>query len=502
MQNKIGYSLYESKYNNINRALELLDKIVNVDDYKKELQSIKEKVDNTFDINNPGDTMFDDICSKLDKMKESINDDYLEFYQMHVLTNQIDSEIEDNVKDINDIIGKSKLLIELLSVVEPYNRNDLRELVNNAYKTIYKVLVKEEIYDNSGLLRYILDKKNEVIEENIGRRVQNDIEVLNDKMTYGELDGINRDGLAYNYLTKDIFKKLSHYYYERYYVDKENERNNAVSELNNHLNDLKSEKKEIDTSKSKVKNLNIRMHKARAMFAAYVLIPVMIGGTGYFLGSKIQENKYTERTYDYSTKEVIEQKEDYQVGGNNRIDIEVTSPYEEKWFFGTTYQADYNEYAADNDVTIEEVLSDSIDDILENRARGTKSGYSKTDSIDKDNNERKIIVREKVIDKDDRRSCQGAAIAIGIGAFVISTLGIALFNDENSLYYNWNDKYYKLKNKKRSEYSRKDIKELESDLDKHITAVQKEYNDKSSKYGKMDSPVEDYYGDVKRYIKR
>lgn len=508
--NKIGYSTYESKISNVERIMNMLEGLINVDNFKKEIGIIKKEVDTRFENFNPNNNdihynFLEQMCAKIDSMEAIVNKSYLPFYELHLLTKQIDEKINDiDYESIDSYIEKCKEVINLINNVEPYNREDLRSIINKAYQAVYKVLIKEEVYDRTTLLNYLVNEGKRVNQENIGRLIEKDITLIDETIKYNELEGIRKNGLGYDYLSRNVIREIAKHYYSDHYSAVEQQKATAFSEFHKNLDNLKKDNEDITTKKKAITNLRIRIGAVWAKMISYALIPVMACATSAVIGGRIDRNYKTQsKTYNVETREVIEEKEDYELKTDGSKIITIYEPWEEdkSLLHSNKYKRTIKKYEILDDTTVEEIMNTPLEDILHDNAKLTNETEAYSNDLRKEEiKEREVQLREVSQDYDDHKLGQTGLILGGLLGGFIGGMGFAFYEDEERKFRDWNDDRHRLINSRGKYPDNKEMRTKTRDLKKDMLRAQQEYQKKTNTYGKVNDTTFD--GDVKKYVRK
>jgi len=509
MTEKIGYSTYESKLSNIERIISLLDGIINVDDYKKELEVIKKDVNSRFSTFNPKNNeihanFLEGICSKLDNMEALANESYLPFYELHLLTRQIEEKVDDiDYESIDLYIAKAKEVINTINSVEPYNRDDLKEIISKAYQAVYKVLIKEEVYDRTTLLDYLVTEAKRINQENIGRLIEKDISIIDSTIKYNELEGIRKNGLGYDYLSRSVIKEIAKHYYNDYYSTVEQQKKTAFSEFHKNLDSLKKDNKHIEDDKKAIKNLRIRIGAVWAKMIAYALVPVLATTATSVIGGAIDRNYKTKsKTYNVETREMTEEKEGYELKTDGSKIITIYEPWEEDGrLLHGKYKRTIKKYEVLDDSSAEEIMNAPLEDVLHEKTKLIKETEDTSEDLRKEEiKDRLVELREVSQDYDDSKLGPTGLVLGGIMGGFTSLMAFALYEDEERKFREWNDDRLRLKNQRNGYPSNKDMRKKFKGLKQEMLDAQKEYQEKMNTYGKVNSTSFD--GNVKRYVRK
>lgn len=204
--------VYLANIMNINQIIEQLKDLDSIDGlkidvsyYQNEINSILNDVSNS-DVKEIPYHLYNDrlnyIIKDINEEVKSLNDIRLYSCKINDLLKTIDKS------NFNEIVCKTRELIYLILDLKLINING-DAIINNAYKTIYNVLLYGAMVGNYDLLNFTPITNNDVLREHIGLLIQKDLqklpqeELLNIKLKYQD------KGLGYDYLDNDIINKIS-----------------------------------------------------------------------------------------------------------------------------------------------------------------------------------------------------------------------------------------------------------------------------------------------------
>ena len=145
---KLDISYYERKFEEFKREFKLQDDFLQSNKMPfKEMQTEYEKL------------VLTECNKKLEALTNEFEDNVTPLYNIYLLFNNIDDLMDENSDDIDDIINKTKMLIEQVNDISTHNKIEITQLIDRAYKVIYKALKYEEIYNKHDILE-LLQRKN------------------------------------------------------------------------------------------------------------------------------------------------------------------------------------------------------------------------------------------------------------------------------------------------------------------------------------------------------
>ncbi len=501
-----GYEVFESKVQNFNGIIKKLEGIIDTSDYEEKLQEIYNDLNRT-DIsgrNMPTSTMRDDyehysltpFNERVEALTDKLEEELLPFYEVHLLSNQINSDVE-NINEANaeQIVNDTITLIKKIIELNAHNRKDLTHIIDKAYKSIYKVILNEEMLDKNEVLKYVMNINNDQIREALGRLIEKDIKDLpKGNVIREELKNIKKEGLGYDFLTPGIIREIALLTLsdknENFKIRKEK----AAKELASHINEVVYARKEVEVdakdNKSEIRGLRLRESALTAKILSFVLVPIIgiVGGheLGKALSNRIDEYKTVTRTVNYETKK--------QIGEENSVYDEHETTYTATVKECTPWRKNPSGIGYVRNVKAYEFRSTEGKkefDIEEIKNAKEKYKYMESkDVLDADENttDSVILVTETFQDKNDTRkstkyilpfSIVGGVLGIGIEV-LLAFLGLLspekLSRSKRELFKQLRDKAV-VKDR---------IKEEKIRINDQILSIQEEYKEKTTRYGNID----------------
>lgn len=448
-----GFKEYESKVKNIKGMLKKVESLFDVSEYTNELKGIKMEVKENSDLKN---IMISEsftleyqamvlapYIKKLDDLENKIENDLLPFYELYLLSEKINFEIEEiNAEKIGDVIQYTKKLIDDLNSLNTHNDKEKNKIVKDAYKSIYSVILYEELFKTSDILSYINYLDIPTNKENIGELLQHDLKLLSKKDLIDEdLQTLKKEGLGYDYLTQDIIKKIS-------ILTIGNSNSEYLSRKEKEISDISNQKDRLDSNisflthelaknKYAIKNLSINMTVLATKALSLILVPLISIGAGNAIGKKISNNiteyKTITRTVNFETGEIIGDPE--EIYDKNETTYVATVMVHKPWRknpTGVGYIQEITAYEYIAPDTTQEKYHITAED-LENNIK-EKYSYVETKDMLKDGdntNDTTILITETFQDKNDNRkstkfiipfTVTGVALGILIDALLLAFL--------------------------------------------------------------------------------
>jgi hypothetical protein len=421
---------FQTKASDIENIIDKLNVVIDVDDYLEELRIIKSEVNIENTLNTDLITNLSLVIPKLDQLKKKIENEVLPFYHMYLLHKNIKLKIDDNENGIDEAINNSKELINLLNSLgsiiadnnKLHNRDDLKRIYDNCLEAIYLVIVNEQIYDRTDLIKEILDNENNrIIKEKLVKYLRRDLEDLKKKKVINEeLENIS-EGLSYDSLSISVIDDIIENKYaskkEEFYERKEVKRNS----LKKRIFDYQNEQSELaENGNSLIKSIkNIKLHRRinRAKLSSYVLVPLLVIGIGIGSGiafsNTIDEYRTITRVVNPNNQQIVEVISDtYDEKENTYTStIKVYEPWK-KNSVGSGYVRNVIAYVTDPKKGYDlEANPTEKYHYLEAKDQ-LDSNDSTTESI--------VLVTETIQDKNDTRKSKKYVLGFSIGAVILA----------------------------------------------------------------------------------
>ncbi len=320
-----GHKEFDAKVKDIEGIFKKLDGVLDLSNYKKDFYIVLKDAQKDKSFNNDmiyaglqmdyEEMIYDKYNARLDAIYKSLEDEVLPFYELYLLASTIqDALIKISDKNIGEIIKNTKSLIEKLNNLNTHNKKEKNYIIELAYRTIYSVLLHEEIFDRSDILDYVRESKIKVNIENLGRLLEQDLKLL-DKKELRDLDlmNIETEGLGYDYLDRSVISKISESRVGKVKTEFQEARKKAFEDVEDKERRLtefiNEEQASLARSKDSVKSNKFRKKKLMAELMSLALIPAVTITIGHRLGreesDKVLEYKTITRTVDAVTGEVV-----------------------------------------------------------------------------------------------------------------------------------------------------------------------------------------------------
>ena len=504
-----GHKEYDSKVKNLEGMLTKLKGILDITKYQTELNQIindvkndpslsKKMLYNNIQMDYEG-FIYDNYSKRIDELTKKVETEAMPFYELYLLCTKINSQLSSvSAENINDIIINTSELIDTLNLINTHNKNEKNRIIDLAYKTIYSVIMYEEIFDKSDILFYIKELGVPVNLENIGRLLEKDLNKLEKEDLIDEdLRTIKSEGLGYDYIDSNIIKKVS----SKTVGEKNSEYEERKRQISEDLNKKTvSTKYQMDNCKALLEENKIKKKKILGQkyllvtkMISFLLVPVITFSAGHAIGksssNKINEYKTITRTINTNTGEIVGTQE--EIFDENETTYVATILEQKPWRqnpTGVGYIRNVTAYEYITPDNVDENYHVSADDIKDNIVEKYKYIEQK-DTLDENDSmtEITILITETYQDKNVSRKSTKYILPFSItGAILGIALDVALslfniFNYETAKRI-LEDLNEEINDKKLSE---EQIKERLLKLKDEALILQKEYNDAVKKYGKL-----------------
>jgi len=504
-----GHKEYDSKVKNLEGIFEKVSIVLDISEYRQELKSIQKGIDNDSSLRNkmtiPSMQMdyegfiYDPYIKKVEVLTAKVEEQLLPFYELYLLSTKIDMQIKEiSSENIHDILNNTRLLIDRLNNLNTHNIKERNDLINKAYKTIYAVIMYEEIFDRSDILSYINYLNAPANKETLGRMLTDDLRKLDKSELIDEdLRTIKEHGLGYDYLDATFIRKISRKTVGKQNSEYQMKKRKAIEQLSEKVTNLVDEKnslsKELKENKQVIHNLRINKALLHAKVVSFVLVPIITFSAGRMIGKSISDNiteyKTITRTINIETGEIVDEpKTIYDDKGTTYV-ATVTS-YEpwKKNSNGYGYIRKATAYEYETPENTDENYHIEVED-LEGNLKEKYTFMEAKDTLDEHDSteEYTILVTETYQDKSDARKSTKYTLPFAIGgAFLGIAINVVLVllhvYDVETIREMLDSLNEEIKNGKLSEQEIKNkLKEM---YDKAIL-VKQEYNDAIKKYGEL-----------------
>ena len=501
-----GKKEYEAKIKNIEGILDKLNGVLDITNYKNVLEKITNQYKNNPNFNNKMVTenmqmtyegfLYKEYSDKLDLLARKMEKEALPFYELYILNNKIESQLSQITGEIiSDTISNTIRLINCINNINSHNEKDKEALINRSYKTIYSVILYEELFDRSDILKYINELNIPIIIENIGRLLSKDLD--REELIDSDLEKIKTEGLGYDYLEENVIKAVSRKTVGEQNSEYQERKRQTINELSTKTTKIKNEKDRI-VSKQEQNKTNLNSLKRRktilvSKMLSLALIPVITISAGNALGkstsNKITEYKTITRTINTNTGKVIgDTIETYDEHVTTYVATVLDQSPWRKNPTGVGFIRNVTAYEYILPENASETFHPTSDELKGNLQEKYKYVESKdqldlTDSI----TESTILITETYQDKNDSRKSTknivpftvvGACIGLAIDACVLLIRALG-YEEAKRRLYNLNSQI------KEEKLNEEEIKEELIKLRDYAIKVQNEYNNAVKKYGNL-----------------
>jgi hypothetical protein len=501
------YYEYETKVRKLKQIIEQLSTVFNMSEYEKELQSIEDEINETLNSKIEKNPPYGICNSKLNDIIDFINEKLQIFYEIYLLSNQINSLLDDMTEDnYEKVVVLTKNLINDLVKVDITKRDDCLKIINDSYRTIYDVIVNERAIDREEILNYVVVNGDNIIKNNIGILVKEDIKKLHpiDRNDI-ELNYIN-NGIGFDFLCKDVIEKICINNKLDKRSDYDGRKRTATMEILGKIDDVDNYKTNLEKQKgdrlkivrkSKLTRAGLRA-KMSLIFLSPVILALLLGYGGSFFGPY---HRVDERTYNKVTKEVISESSDYITKTPlYQVVVKSYGPWKENTE-GDGYIREIIEWNYTNDESTETVDPDDIIKMLDKDktvSTETKDILNESDKT----TEPRITVTEYITDKQDSRPHPFPTISFGLVGALFGLLIIAVYHDNKHINIDRNN-LREIKYKLANIIDRKVIKRSYVTLGDKKVMIEEEIKNVENKYGDITSEItEEQVEKVKKYLSK
>lgn len=323
-----GHKRFDAKIKNligIFNKLENMTEKLDISSYKNELEEIQEETKKTIkpsSFNSYSDIEKDyyDFAllpynNKLDDLLKDIEEELLPFYEIYLLYSKIEILITNiSNENINEIILKTKELIKSINSIINYSSTDKKTIIEKAYKTIYSVILYEEIFERNDILIYINNLNIPANKENLGRFLYQDLKNINkDELIEEELKALATEGLGFDYLNENLIRKVSRNTVGRTNSEYQRRKEQAISDIKTRVDQFSNKKNQVkeklERTTDSIRKINRKKSVLISKTLSLVIIPAIIFSISTKLGKNLS-NKITEyqtitRTLNLDTGQII-----------------------------------------------------------------------------------------------------------------------------------------------------------------------------------------------------
>lgn len=510
-----GFKRFDAEEKNLVGILDKVSNILDVSSYRESLDKIKMSTlgDEDFAKVMPLSGMqatyesmlYDKYSKEIEALTAKANDELLPFYKIHALTEEIKEQIKNISSDnIAETLNYTKLLIDAINSVNAGDRTDKKKLIDEAYKTIYQVLLYEEIFDRSDILSYIRYLNLAVNKENLGRLLAEDLKRIDRQaLLSADLKYMSEEGLGYDYLTEDFIRKISRVTVGEDNSEYKRKRKETIESLKTKVEDFKFRKNGTIDSLRELKKDKFKLYRNKSILYTKLLsiamIPIITISAGGLIGKvssdKIDEYKTITRTIDLDTNRIV--GEPNIIYDEHETTYVATITKYTPWKsnpsgVGYIRNATSYEYIAPKDAGDDYHITEN--DINEN-IREKYSFVEMKDVLDENDSltDSTILVTETYQDKSDSRKSTKFIIPFTITGAVLGILiDIALIAFRIYDKYELEKLIYKINSRiKENSTQIDDVKKTLLDFKNELLEIQNEYDEGIKKFGNFEEQFVD-----------
>ena len=495
------YYEYKLECDKLKQLLEKLGDLFYVTNYEYGLSVIEEEVselENNKKENN--DIPYEEFANRVSNLIADINENYGNFYRIHVLTKEINDLLENITSNYDKIAELSESLIIVLSIVDGSKKEDCLKVLNKAYKTLYNVLICERAVNRYLVFDYVKNRADYVISGSLGLIIKDEINKLSEE----EKNKLELSTMEYNLESSFILEEVLNALINHSSIEElgELKRITATMELldkADHINDLKKELDDkVDSRKESMKQRK-KIYTTRTICG---IIPVLLFGVGLFIGKNVNPRyKITAKTYDNKTKKTISEEYSYEKKSNYipyELVIKKYDPWEKNpddvGYMRKVTKWSYVNNNPNEDFDAEQVIND---------VNNGRSDYTETIDVISETDKYQdplVYVTEFVLDENYSQSNVAAAIVLSVLFASVGTLPLVIYHDSDKMGED-SKTLKKLKELFKTEINRKIIKRSYEEINGKTVELQEEYSSASYKYGEIvDQLDEENAKKLKKYI--
>ena len=504
-----GFKRFDTEIKNLEGIINKVSPILDVSNYRKELDEIKKKIQNDEDFSKTmplsgmqvtyESMIYDKYAGYIKDLTDKVNTELLPFYKIYALTIKINEQIKNiSIDNIADILNDARLLIDAVNSIDNSDRYDKKKLIDEAYKAIYQVLLYEELFDRSDILSYIKYLNLAINKENIGRLLSKDLKKLDKEVLLSaDLKNMAIEGLGYDYFTEDFIKQVSRITVGEDNSEYKKRRKETIENLKLKVYDLETKKSRTADSLKERKKVKFKLYRTKSILYTKLLsvamIPIVTISAGGLIGkassNQINEYKTITRTIDLNTNEII--------GEPNIVYDEHETTYVATITKYTPWRSNPNgsgyirnatsyEYTTPKDVSNDYHITEKD---INNNVREKYNFVEMKDTLDESDSltDSTILVTETYQDKTDSKksvkyilpfTITGTLLGIAIDTALILLQIYDKYNIQNLI--DGVNSYIKENNMQEDE-----AKNVLLELKNEALLIQDEYNEAIKKYGNL-----------------
>ena len=449
-----SFKLYQNKLNSVKAKVEVLSKIIKVEDLERDLEKLASDVESRESDKKAVNYL--DFIPTINAIDKKIEKFYIPAHSLVNKAIELDKKL-DNVDEfsLKDITLETKKLIKEINTV--YKRHlklnnyeingDIFSAIVHSSNVIYHAVLNEAALGKSNIFDMVVSNGG-IVKTHMECELQSDSEKISketfDKIMKGKPDKktrkldkesekiINRyypiQRRDYNYFDKDLVNEIVSMELKDKQEAYNERKHTATMELLNHFDNIKKETSAVERlkieRKSSLKDVKGSLRIARLKLASYILIPIMLlAGTTYGGSELIRAHKVTTRTHEITNEDhVSEDIVDYNTNNISKINIRIVGAWEENKY-GPGYVRYNEEYEFTSDGDISDINFQDVMDMAKYLRGFTETNvdlkYETADELTEEENIQRTIITETIIDNNDSRgSILGGAIGLGVGALI------------------------------------------------------------------------------------
>ena len=368
-----GYEVYTAKIDNIKGMLSKVSEIFDTSVYENELNAIKRDVEND-DFNAKKSGMsFDSMQTayeflsltpyneRLDALENRIKKEVEPFYEMYLSTKSINQDINNaKQKEIEEIIQRAIGLVNQINLLEPHDNKQYNEIIDEAYKAIYSVIIKEASFGRSDVFDHVKRLNKDAYREKLSLLLNPDLKLIPENfLTKHLLDNMGSEGLSFDLLTEEVIKKIAKSKGKEKKEDIQSRTALAAHQKRETERIIKNDQDYIDCV-DRIRDLKRDRAISSLKKSTLVMIPVLALGLSYYVGRKNSDNillyRTSIRTVNCETGKVIDEERVWYDESKNTFTatILVNQPWEKRTY-GKGYSRDViaYEYKQNDKIDIE-----------------------------------------------------------------------------------------------------------------------------------------------------
>ncbi len=503
--------IYKADVMNIKQILERLNSFAEIDEssvdiekYEIELETIENEIANLLAEGN-NNIPYQIYSNRIKMMINEINEKYKDLYLLHLHNIRVSSLLKSmDENNYSDILNEVIALIERFILIKCEIPDSIAD---EFYHNIYMGLLAEAALDKNKILACIKAWDSPIIRENIGKLIRDDMKLLPSEVAIGVELNHNDEGLGYDHLNNDMIKKLSLLFLENENEEYQNRKKSAVNYLLDKADEIAQEKKDIKEKKRSERKELFRickgLVKVYAKFLSLAVVPVILVSSIGLGSNFLKKSDLVTRKYDYETKKVINEDDDYFVSVNpeffHRVIVKKCSPWRLK-NSGNGYIRDVVEF----NYEIEDLnAKPNIDELLKYFTDNNKEYSEEVDTLGEnvDPTQPEIIITESFVNNAEPSVgsalfvfCVTVLLLCLVGA-IIEDHGYDIWHDTKRFVrnnaYDWselNRELIDILKEKGYNVVHKVNKTRYEDIKGQVVEFQEELESEQAKYGDIMSP--------------